>query len=114
MYQERQSKRRNLIYYLRVIDRDSKKLLGRLVDITDEGMRLVTDEPVTPHSRLKLQVLLPKLIKGMAEIDVDGECMWCREDVNPDFYASGFLFDVLPEEELEVLDSLISGCAFQD
>ena len=114
MANQRQSKRRNLIYYLRVIDRNTRILLGRVVDITDEGMRLITDDPIIPHTRMKLQILLPKPINEVGEIDVNGECMWCEQDVNPDYYACGFHFDVLPEEEIDILKSLIYGYAFED
>jgi hypothetical protein len=43
MPEKRKLKRRQLIYYLRVLDRDSGALVGRLVDITTEGVMLLSE-----------------------------------------------------------------------
>jgi hypothetical protein len=46
MQEKRKLKRRHLIYYLRVFEKNTDTLLGYLVDITPEGIMIMSESPV--------------------------------------------------------------------
>ena len=58
--EKRRLKRWYLVMYLRVYDRDTNELLGHIVDINKEGMRLVNDKPLPVNQIYRLRVDVPK------------------------------------------------------
>ena len=55
---ERSMKRRHLIYYLKVLDRDTEELLGFLVDITTKGFMVMSEKPIERDKVFHLKILL--------------------------------------------------------
>jgi len=110
----RRHKRRHLIYYLRVFENGSEKLVGHVVDITQEGLKLIMDSPITPKSKWKLRMSLPEPIEGTREVRFEATCVWCDKDVNPDFYVAGFEIHGLGESEIQTIESLVREFGFQD
>ncbi len=49
MEERRKIKRRHLLYFGRVYDETARKLLGYLVDITESGFMLLSEEPILPE-----------------------------------------------------------------
>lgn len=110
---QRKVARRHLIYYLRVFDRDSKVLLGNLVDISTRGIMLVSDQPLEVGKHYDLRMYLPESVEGSREVEFSAESRWCQNDANPDFYDTGFeLVDPAPQF-LEAVDRLIDDCLFK-
>lgn len=110
----RRHKRRHLIYYLRVFENDSEKLIGHVVDITREGLKLVMDKPINARSKWKLRMSLPESIEGTENVCFDATCVWCDKDVNPDFYVAGFEIHGLGESEIKTIEALVREFGFQD
>ncbi len=75
--------RRHLIYYLKVLDRETEELLGHLVDITEEGLMIVSENCLKEGKLMKMKMLLPREIEEKEQIEFDARSMWCRKDVNP-------------------------------
>ena len=57
MNEKRKLNRRHLIYYLRVFDRDTSILIGHLVDITAEGIMLISEDPIETDNIFQLKML---------------------------------------------------------
>lgn len=113
-FNQRKVARRHLIYYLRVFDRDSKELLGNLVDISTRGIMLVSDHPLEVGKSFHLRMYLPETVEGSREVEFTAESRWCQNDANPDFYDTGFeLIDPAPQF-LEAVDKLIDDCLFKN
>jgi len=72
--------RRELIYYLKLIDRQTGLELGRLGDIHTEGMLVFTSEPLPLQSVFKLLLKLPKTLaeEGFPELPVQAQTLWNR------------------------------------
>ncbi len=87
---QRKLKRWYLVMYLRVYDQDTQELLGHIVDINKDGLRLVSDKPIGPHQRFRLWVDVPKENAAHQRIFLEAESLWCGRDINPDFYDTGF------------------------
>jgi len=105
--ERRKLQRRQLIYYLRVFDRDTGELLGHLVDITTEGVMLISEAPLQTGKVFHLKMRLPEQMSGSKEIAFDAVSKWSKKDINPDFYDTGFQFVDIRAENKEFIEDLI-------
>jgi hypothetical protein len=114
MKKERKLPRRHLIYYLRVFDRQSGEQVGSLVDITTEGLMLVSEKPLQPHKTYHLRMDLPTEVCGKERLDFDAVCMWSNNDINPLFYDNGFMLPDVNSQEALCIEDLITIYGFRD
>jgi hypothetical protein len=110
--EKRRIKRWYLVLYLRVYDQDTNELLGHIVDINKEGMRLVSDKPIELNRIYRLWVDVPKEGTPRQRIQLEGESLWTGRDVNPDFYDTGFLMLNISTQSLLQLQLLIEEFTF--
>ena len=111
---ERKFKRRHLIYYLRVYDCNSGILIGHLADITTDGIMLVSESPIKTEIDFNFKMTLPEAIEGSRDITFNAESIWCKKDVNPDFYATGFKISNIEDKDTELIEFLIDSFGFRD
>ncbi|MDX1605101.1 MAG: PilZ domain-containing protein [Candidatus Competibacterales bacterium] len=100
-------KRWQLIFYLRVFDRETERQLGHIVDITTEGMMLISDQPIPLNTDFKLWIDVPQDDDQRERIYLDAHSLWSSKDVNPDFYDTGFRLQRLTPDRLEDIQILI-------
>ena len=106
--------RRHLIYYLRVFDHKTGQLLGNLVDISTKGIMIVTDKLIPANVRYHLRMVLPDTVDGSKEVDFEAESRWSSNDINPDFFDTGFELLDPSMEFLDALDRLVEDCLFKE
>lgn len=111
---KRKMKRRHLIYYLRVFDVKTGQLIGHLVDITAEGVMLISDKPIETGKDYQFRMALPSEIFNTEELIFNAHSVWCRRDVNPDFFACGLRISDISEQDLDIIDHLITNFGFND
>ena len=92
---KRSAERWHLVFYLRVFEGQSNRILGHLVDISATGLMLASDEAITVGKDYQLRMRLPKEFSGRVEILLEAKSLWCRKDENPDFHLAGFRIDGL-------------------
>ena len=109
---KRRLKRWYLVMYLRVHDQDTGELLGHIVDINKEGMRLVSDKLIPSNQTFRLWVDVPKESGTHQRIQLNAESLWCDRDVNPDFYDTGFRIHTISTQALLQLQLLIEEFKF--
>lgn len=111
----RRQPRRHLIYYLQVQDPVSGEAIGNLVDISPIGMMLISEQAYQPGQSVLLRVVIPEEA-GIAAgaIDLRGDCVWCHQDVNPEYNAVGIRFNTISSEAFLVIQELIKSISFQD
>jgi hypothetical protein len=114
MGEKRELRRRHLIYYLRVFDRNTDQLLGHLVNITPQGIMLISEEPLAVDVVFQLRMKLPSAMVEFEYLDFEAKSIWNGKDSNPNFYDTGLkLIDVAPER-IAIVDDLIGRFSFQD
>jgi hypothetical protein len=106
MADKRKLKRRQLIYYLQVLDRGTGQLVGRLADITTEGLMLISPEPIEEKKVFEVKMVLPTEIQGDKAVTFDAESIWCQQDVNPDLYVTGFRFLKVAQKDIRIIEDL--------
>ena len=114
MLEKRKFKRRHLIYYLRVFDRNTDILIGHMVDITQDGIRLIGEHPVDIGKIFMLKMVLPSEILGRDRLHFDALCVRCQKDINPDFYDIAFQLLNVSRKHLLVIEQLVDDLGFQN
>ncbi|MEL0585088.1 MAG: PilZ domain-containing protein [Candidatus Thiodiazotropha sp. (ex. Lucinoma kazani)] len=110
----RTTKRRHLIYYLRVWQLDNHSPLGHVVDINTEGMMLISEKPVSTGEELNLEIRLPDTDGELKPLNFKAICRWSDKDINTAFYDSGFEFVDKSPAEIETLQLMIEEYGFKD
>ncbi len=105
---QRQVARMQLSVYLRIFDGMGSHVLGHLVDISDHGLMMLSDEPMAVNGEYRLRMRLPVKFLGRDEIILVAVSRWCRQDSNPDFYVNGFQIEDLDEETRVTLSHLVA------
>ncbi|MCE1255721.1 MAG: PilZ domain-containing protein [Anaerolineae bacterium] len=114
MENKRKLKRRHLIYYLRVFDQTNSQLVGHLVDITQEGLMLISEQPLNINETYHFRMILPSEILSKVELTFTATVVWSKKDVNPDFFATGFSLGDISTEDVMIIESLIHRYGFND
>ncbi|MFH0785342.1 MAG: PilZ domain-containing protein [Pseudomonadota bacterium] len=110
----REVNRRYLVFYLRIYDGMSSKILGHLVDISEKGMMVICDNPIPMNENYRLRMRLPTQMKEQSEIMFDATSRWCKSDVNPDFFLAGFQMHDLDQLNKELVDTLIKDFSYNE
>lgn len=114
MTENRKMKRWHVIYYLRIFEQDSGSLLGHLVDITTEGMKMVSEETIPSKKDFRLKMEVPLEGEKTEEVLFNARSLWSKKDTNPDFYATGFHLENLSRDTIKVIQELIADLSFDD
>lgn len=113
MSEKRKLERRHLIYYLRIFDRQTGDLLGHLIDLTPEGIMMMSEEPIECNKNFHLRMNLSEVLIGKSHFDFEARSLWCRPDINPDFYDTGFTIDSLTFQDAKIIDQLVDEYGFR-
>lgn len=112
--EKRKLKRRHLIYYLRVFDATSGELIGHLVDVTQEGIMLISETAIESNKIFQMRMDLPTEYWGTKHLDFEAKSLWSAHDINPDFYNSGFELHNVDWKVIDTVQRLINQYGFRD
>jgi c-di-GMP-binding flagellar brake protein YcgR len=112
MLEKRRLKRRHPIYYLKVYDSSTNNLIGRVVDIHSQGMKLVSENPVREGDTRRLRLDLPRAVDDQDYLEFEARTVWCGLDKNPDFYDSGFQFTNIAPGDQRTIDTVFENYVF--
>ncbi len=108
----RQVERKYLVFYLRVFDGMSSNVIGHVVNISEKGVMLLSDDPTPVNEEYRLRMRLPSEITDKGEIIFNATSRWCKPDANPDFYLTGFQIHELSSSIKKNILSLIDDFSF--
>jgi len=100
------------VFYLRIYNADSNKILGHLVDISEKGLMLICDGVVPINEEYQLRMRLPAQMKDRREILFRATSRWCKADANPDFFLAGFHLPLLELATRELILALIRDFSY--
>ncbi len=110
----RSVKRRHLIYYLRVWDKDNDKVLGHVVDITTDGLMLISEQEIPLEQNFQLEIRFLDPEKGEKTIAFSAVSRWRSKDINPNFVDTGFQLLDAEKAVLKPIQDLINRYGFHD
>ena len=73
MLERRKGKRRNSVYYLEVFEEETKNFIGRLIDITKDGMMLESRKPIEVKKGYRLSMQIPYNLIRKPKITFDAQ-----------------------------------------
>lgn len=107
--------RRNLMIYLDCIDKGAESNVGKIVDITPEGMMLISEEPLETKTKAEYEIVLPALEEfANLKLEVTGICRWSRKDEVGDIYYMGIAFLEKQKNADEIINKLIDKLGFSN
>jgi len=108
----RDHQRAYITFYLRVFDGD--KFIGFLIDIAQGGIKVLSDFILEEDKLYMLKMKLPSTLEWKGKTSEDkfisftAKCLWSKHDeVEKDFYISGFEFTGLLDGDNEIIHTLI-------
>ena len=114
MSTQRRPGRHQIPYDLEVVDRRSGEALGRLGDLSDEGMLLLTERSLQKGDHLELEIDLSPLAGFEGEaIRLEATVRWSGLDLKPVLFCAGLQFDPLSAAARALTDRLIRSIGFQ-
>ncbi|MCS7011440.1 MAG: PilZ domain-containing protein [Anaerolineales bacterium] len=114
MKDRRKVKRRYLLYYARIYDRESHQQIGNLVDITPSGAMILSPSAFPVGKVLRLQIELTDDIAAQPYLEVEGKVKWTQPDIEPQTYNLGIEFIQVTEEDKKIIEKIIALYGFRD
>ncbi|MEZ4388952.1 MAG: PilZ domain-containing protein [Candidatus Krumholzibacteriia bacterium] len=113
MPNQRSADRHLLNVYLEVRDAETGEAVGRVVDLTTAGMRMVADRPIDDQRDYQLLITTDIGAAGRQTIRLDARCTWTGRDTNPDLLVAGFAFEHLRPSQQTMLARVIRQFSFE-
>ena len=110
LHEQRHLTRRELIYYLKITNRQSGQEIGRMGDVHHEGMLVLSEKPLKTGMPLDLSLELPKALQsaGHRELQFRGEIVWTRPGPKTNnYHENGLRFVDADETQRMAIDKLI-------
>lgn len=88
-----------LVAALRVFDHENGLVVGHLFDLTTEGIRLISEQPFITNTEYQLDMRSDNTTDAKVQtFPFNAHSVWSKQDINPNFYDTGFqLIDVSSE-----------------
>jgi hypothetical protein len=90
-----------------VVNGITGKPMGRVVNVTSDGLMLVSQTPIPPDRQFVLRLVLPRVVGGKWDLEVDARSVWFRPDDNPNYYRIGFEFRNIGGEDAYLLENVM-------
>ncbi len=104
----RRLERKELIQPIAVNDTINGGRFGELVNITAEGLMIITDREIETQAIFQLALQLPEPLAGNDMLVLGADCLWCRRAENFYRYWAGFQIIDASDHAVEQIDALIN------
>ncbi|WP_150305792.1 PilZ domain-containing protein [Pseudomonas saliphila] len=88
--EQRHIARQQLAAYLRVYNARSDTPMGQIGNVSGNGLMLISVLPVMVDEIFEMRLKLPTSAGGLDIIDFRALSHWCRPDVSPGYFDTGF------------------------
>jgi len=110
---ERSQQRWNLVHYLRVMKAENNELIGHLVDVTTEGMMIISEQSIPLQQTYNLRMEIPTDDEVPQMIALTAQSLWTKKDVNPNFHDTGFKLINPSKRAINAITRLIEELKFE-
>lgn len=107
MIEKRKSPRKIADEVLEVVDQITGALIGHVVNISAEGVMLLSQEPIVTGSVYQLELQLAETDGNKRPITFGAEAIWTTETSQPDSYWTGFRIIDIDSDDVLLIDQLI-------
>lgn len=107
MVEKRKLPRTRVQEALDVIDVHAERSLGRIVDISVEGMMLLSPEEIPVQAIYQLQIPLPPELEVCGRVSLGVESLWSRQSNDGTQYWTGFHVIDISDEDRDCIERLV-------
>jgi hypothetical protein len=108
MSERRTTPRRSFSYYVRVLDDDTQKTIGHLIEMSATGIQLETSIELPLEKEYFLRMELMPEISSQSSLVFAARAKWCKRDtLVPNNFFCGFeILEMVPEDHAVFLTIL--------
>lgn len=114
MEERRRLHRRHILFYSRVFDRKTGVFLGYLGNMNEGGLMIISEGPIAVDQIFLLRIDLPEDIYSKTVLNFEARSVWCRLDIDPNFYNTGFQLADITDEGKEIINQIVEDYGFRD
>ncbi len=107
MSNSRKNTRRTTSDYYIVFDGQTEEILGRVSNMSQGGLKLISEKAVDVPRLFHCRMTLPEPVMGQGEILFDAESRWTREIGHYGWYETGYEFGRISNTDRERLELLL-------
>ena len=107
--------RRSLMIYLDCINTSTNLEIGKIIDITYEGMLLISEKPLTINTSGNFKIILP-LMEQFKDLKIEAKsvCRWNSKEELRELYYIGMEFLEKSDNFDSIVDLLVNKIGFSD
>jgi len=98
--------RRHLIYNIAILKVETGEGIGRLADISIEGLMIASPAKLPLYQRSLLTFKLPQSCEKYKNVEFEAEARWHKDDANPDYELTGY-YVIEPVDDYKTLCQLL-------
>jgi len=111
--EKRKRRRWELVFYLRIFDQPDGPLLGHVIDISADGLMLLSETPIELNKDFDLGLEMPSSgAKKRKKITLKAHSIWHSNDANPDLIDTGFQLINPEKSSIDAIAKLIRELQF--
>lgn len=108
MENRRRQDRKFLTYFSRVVDRNTGRMLGYLVDLTTGGALLIGNIPLRLNEVFDVRIDLPDEFTSQDQLEIKVKVVWTQPDIDPEFFRTGLQLVSVQPTDLLTLTRMLS------
>lgn len=112
--ERRSIKRHQLQDYLKIYNRNTMRVMGSIGNISCNGLMLISSVPVLIGAVYNMRIILPDDEMGERYLDFDSRCHWCKPDVGPEYFDSGYSIVNADHDIIGLVETLKSYFTFDE
>lgn len=101
------ARRKHLIYFVKITSPSGESFTGRLVNISSEGLKVVTKGKFFLGDTYSLEISLPEEIDKLNHVACTAKTVWCRQKRGSDNLSAGFEIVEMNETNKALLRELM-------
>ena len=105
-------KRRQLIYYLELLDDSDGHCVGHIVDISLEGMLVMSEKPFAMHQPYRFKIAYKKPSTPRQVLQINARSKWSQRGIHTNYFDTGFELVGLEPAAVETLEYIIETMCF--
>ena len=103
----------NVVSYLKISESGKERELGRVSDISTDGIRLQASDPIATETTYEFEMALPLREGSNKSVTFHGEVVWCRKSPQSGYYDAGVQLVDVPQKTCKTIRKIIENTPFE-
>jgi hypothetical protein len=107
MSEKRKQVRAPVSDYFIVFYRHTDEIIGRIMNMTEEGMMIVSEMPAKVSGSFHCRMALPEKLMDKSQVLFDAECRWSEKNQKTGMFESGFQIRQVSDMDKQIISLLL-------